>query len=223
LAKSSIQEITGIPVQYVWLIDFGGFKEVIDAIGGVDVMVNESFTDSQYPIAGKENDLCNGDIEYKCRYETIKFIKGITHMDGDTALKYSRSRHADSNQGTDFARGKRQQDIIIAIKEKIQKEKLWSHPSIAKKLFDLSQKITKTDMTWSEKVIFFRLFSSLNFSSIKHLTLDDGDPQNKIKGLLVNPPLWKYGGAWVLIPEGGTFENIHTYMKCNFYQIGCKE
>ena len=59
LAKSSIEEIVGIPVHYAVVIDFSGFTKVIDAIGGIDVDVQRSFIDKKYPIPGKENDECD--------------------------------------------------------------------------------------------------------------------------------------------------------------------
>ena len=67
--------------------------------------IPKAFTDSQYPIAGKENDACGGDATFACRYKTVQFQAGSQHMDGKTALMYVRSRHAEGDEGTDFARG----------------------------------------------------------------------------------------------------------------------
>ena len=89
--------------------DFSSFKEIIDALGGVKIDVANSFTDDLYPIEGREEDLCDGDKEFKCRYETIHFEKGINYMDGTTALKYVRSRNGDNNENTDIAREARRQ------------------------------------------------------------------------------------------------------------------
>src|SRR4030042_739908 len=119
LAKASVEEILGQPVHYAVVLDFSGFKEIIDILGGVEVDVETSFTDAKYPISGRENDLCNNDPEYKCRYETLRFTLGRQLMDGETALKFARSRNAEGDEGTDFARQKRQQKIIKAIEEKI--------------------------------------------------------------------------------------------------------
>ena len=92
---------------------------MIDFIGGVEVNVENSFIDKEFPITGKENDLCNNDLEYKCRYKIISFTKGVSSMDGQTALNFVRSRHAEGSEGTDFAREKRQQKVIEAIKNKL--------------------------------------------------------------------------------------------------------
>jgi anionic cell wall polymer biosynthesis LytR-Cps2A-Psr (LCP) family protein len=65
----------------------------------------------------------SGDLlekEFTCRYETIKFTKGKTTFDGETALKFVRSRHSDTN-GNDFGRALRQQAFIVGIKNKLLK------------------------------------------------------------------------------------------------------
>lgn len=161
LTKFIISKIFAIPIDYYVAIDFEGFKKAIDILGGVDVMVEKSFTDPAYPVDGKEKDLCNKEIEemfkevepflkpgynpedkerllkdnpkldeflknatdsphlaFPCRYETLVFNKGKTHMDGETALKYARSRHS-LEDGSDFARAKRQHLLIDAVKDKV--------------------------------------------------------------------------------------------------------
>src|SRR3990167_7601650 len=117
LAKAEIGAVVGIPIQYATVIDFAKFKELIDLLGGIDIDVDQTFKDNQFPITGRENDECNGDTEFKCRYETVSFKKGSNHMDGKTALKFIRSRHADGAEGNDFARNRRQQKILAAIKK----------------------------------------------------------------------------------------------------------
>jgi anionic cell wall polymer biosynthesis LytR-Cps2A-Psr (LCP) family protein len=119
LAKSTVEQLIGQPIQYAAVLDFNAFVEVIDVLEGVEVDVEHSFTDEWFPIPGRENDLCDGDREYRCRYETITFEKGLQYMDGTTALKFVRSRRAEGENGTDFARGERQQRVISAIKNKI--------------------------------------------------------------------------------------------------------
>ena len=68
LSKSLVEKITSLPTHYAVVIDFSSFKEIIDALGGVKIDVANSFTDDLYPIEGREEDLCDGDKEFKCRY-----------------------------------------------------------------------------------------------------------------------------------------------------------
>jgi LCP family protein required for cell wall assembly len=71
LAKSAVSEILGIPVHYGVTLDFQGFIKAIDAVGGIDVVVENTFDDYKYPIPGKET------VEPEsARYEHIHFEKG---------------------------------------------------------------------------------------------------------------------------------------------------
>ncbi|KKT87778.1 MAG: LytR/CpsA/Psr family protein, partial [Candidatus Moranbacteria bacterium GW2011_GWC2_45_10] len=123
----------GIPIHYHVMVSFDLFQEIIDILGGVEVTVDTAFTDYAYPIENMENNRCGrteeeikkmeeegkSDLEiYFCRYEEIVFNQGTQTMDGETALKFVRSRHGNNNEGTDFARSRRQQKIITAIKNK---------------------------------------------------------------------------------------------------------
>ncbi|MFA5622699.1 MAG: LCP family protein [Candidatus Dojkabacteria bacterium] len=119
--QSIVEEMTGMEIQYHAMIDFNGFVQLIDAVGGVYVNVDNSFTDYMYPKGLK--------------YETISFKSGPQLMDGTTALKYSRSRHSMHNsEGTDFARARRQQKVIYAFKDVVLSSETLLNP---KKIMDL--------------------------------------------------------------------------------------
>lgn len=134
-AKSVVSEITGLEVNYYVVIDFVGLMRTVGIeLNGIDVEVSEVLDDPFYPVAGEENNTCNFSNEkiaqlhkkysgfelekqFICRYEHIHFEPGISQMNGGTALKYARSRHG-SGAG-DVSRGKRQQEVLIAMKNKI--------------------------------------------------------------------------------------------------------
>lgn len=221
LAKSEVEEITGQPVHYAALINLVNLEKLIDLVGGIDVYVDKPFTDNYYPIAGKENDLCGGDPTYYCRYEKLIFEKKWYHMSGETVSKYVRSRYAEGDEGTDFARNRRQQQIIIALKDKIIQSSLWKNPTIVKKLIEIVNGSILTDMQLSEKMITAKLFLSLKDQSIRRILIDDGDEQKKIKGFLETPPVVEYNGAWVLIPRTGNFDEIHKYVSCQLQDPIC--
>lgn len=212
LVEDAVYEIIGEPIHYIVSLDFNSFTEIIDVIGGIDVDVEKTFTDEWYPIKGKENDLCNGDLEYKCRYETVTFQKGMQHMDGQTALKFSRSRYSEGEDGTDFARSQRQQKIISAIKDKVISSETFLNP---KKLLDLKQlasKYIKTNKKISDKEYAALASFSYNFyrseKPIKTITLDTGTDDNP--GFLINPPISKYD-QWVLEPRKGDWLEFQNY------------
>jgi anionic cell wall polymer biosynthesis LytR-Cps2A-Psr (LCP) family protein len=127
--------VVGFPIDHFLALDFAGFQKTIDVLGGVDIKVEKTFDDPQYPIEGKEEDTCGktpeevqatiatisgekAQLEFPCRFEQLHFDKGITHMDGLTALKYVRSRHGDRDGG-DFGRAARQRNLILAVKKRV--------------------------------------------------------------------------------------------------------
>ncbi len=94
----------GIPIHYYAQVDFGGFKEGVDAIGGVEVAVSCSLRDWRL----KSPEL-NPNVE--SNWEIFTLSPGIYDMDGDMALWYARSRRTTS----DFDRGRRQQQVLRAM------------------------------------------------------------------------------------------------------------
>jgi LCP family protein required for cell wall assembly len=102
LTRASVSSLTGLPINYVAMIDFQGFVGLIDTIGGINIDVEKELYDSRYPT-----------MDYG--YQVAHFVPGPQHMDGSTALIYSRIRHPDS----DFFRIQRQQDVMVAIGERL--------------------------------------------------------------------------------------------------------
>ncbi|MCX7955694.1 MAG: LCP family protein [Patescibacteria group bacterium] len=209
LAKAEISEIIGMPIQYAVVINFEQFKELIDFLGGIDVEIENSFIDKKFPIKGKENDSCNGDPEYKCRYETIIFKKGITHMNGETALKFIRSRHAEGIEGTDFAREKRQQKVIESIKNKIINEIKKPNLKNYKNIYIIFNKLIKRDISNQEISIILKNILFKKDLKQKKIILD--------QNFFINPSLNdnKYNNLWVIIPKNNDYSEIHKYIKNN--------
>lgn len=201
LAKSAVSEITGQPVHYALALDFQGFVEAIDAIGGIDLEIKNSFDDYQYPIPGKE------DAEPESeRYEHLHFDAGPAHLDGELALKFARSRHAEGEEGTDFARSARQQQIITAFQDKLLSSETLLKLDVLKDLFSRFRDNIDTDITDGEFGSFFRFF--LNYQAANRpgqsLSLDD---------YLTSPKdSTPYQKQWVLIPTS-SWEEIHGYVQ----------
>lgn len=242
-AEDKIDDILGIPIQYGIRIDFNGFAEAIDLVGGVDVNVANAFDDFEYPIQGMENELC-GNVEkevdisseqasqlglqtgkqkvfvdlndhiatqsadFPCRFERIHFDKGNIYMNGETALKFVRSRHGLSNEGSDFARSKRQQLVLQAFRSKVLSLQTLANPQKITGLVETFGKSFETDIPTTLFLNFYGLVE--NAGSTKSIVLgnlDDG------KSVFINPPLSDYGGAWVLIPPNNDFTLVKEYLK----------
>lgn len=111
-AIAAAEHVTGLDIPYYAVIDFRGFVQAIDNIGGVDIVIENSFTDSSFP-----NDYPNDTKGYLA---PVTFKTGPAHLDGRNALIFARSRKADNVlEASDFARSERQKKIIAAVKEKV--------------------------------------------------------------------------------------------------------
>jgi len=127
-----LTNITGLPINYYVSVNFGGFTKLIDNLGGITVNVPKTFDDPFYPILGQENNTCGFsevqifefknkfqgfelEKQFACRYEHLHFNAGVTNLDGETALKFVRSRHGDS----DFGRSLRQFAVLQGIGQKL--------------------------------------------------------------------------------------------------------
>ncbi|MFC0508352.1 LCP family protein [Micromonospora costi] len=100
LMVQTVEAFTGVRIDHVTMVDFAGFKEIVDALGGVDIDVEQSFTSTHSLAPGGRRE----------------FTKGRQTMDGPTALDYARERYAFANG--DFTRIKHQQQVIKAILDK---------------------------------------------------------------------------------------------------------
>jgi anionic cell wall polymer biosynthesis LytR-Cps2A-Psr (LCP) family protein len=135
-------------------------------------------------------------------------------MDGATALKFVRSRHAQGDEGTDFARSVRQQKVIAALKDKLISIQFWLSVQKWGKLLDIFQTYVKADplLSGKETASFANLM--LRFvrqkSVIRTLALDQGTEESP--GFLVSPAIEKYG-QWVLVPRTGNWLEIQEYFK----------
>ncbi len=238
LVRSVVEKILGVPIDYVVRIDFDGFVKVVDILDGIDVEVLNSFHDYEYPIAGKERDPCGQkeeDLEmlatvssqlevFPCRYTTIHFDKGIQHMDGETVLQFVRSRHAKGDEGTDFARSKRQEQAIRAVKKKIFSFGLLLSPAKVVNLYSTLQESVNTNIKEGEFDDFVRLAQKLKNAKIQSAVLDYGDEKTNRPGLLVNPQISEeYDNQWVLIPRigDGNFSEIQKYVECKIAIGNC--
>jgi LCP family protein required for cell wall assembly len=240
-AEAVIREITGQNVDYGIRVDFSGFVKAVDIIGGLDINVDNTFDDYQYPVDGKEADLCGHTqeeaqvlatdsadqavLDFPCRYKHIHFDKGLNHMDGETALEFVRSRHASQTvEASDFARSKRQEKVIKAFKDKVLSLQTLINPGKIISLYTVLQGSIDTDIKQSEFDDFIRLAEKMRNAKIQSVVIDVGDEQAQRPGLLINPPISSdYSYAWTLIPRigNGNFSEIQKYISCQINKGNC--
>jgi LCP family protein required for cell wall assembly len=206
LAKAAVNEILNQPVHYAVLVDFDGFVKAIDLLGGVEIEVERTFDDYKYPIPGMEE----AEPE-ELRYEHLHFDAGSQVMNGERALKYVRSRFAEGEEGTDFARSKRQQHLILSLKKKIFSTKTLLNPQKIPELVKIFKDRVDTDISQEEYPTFFKLALKFEQGNLYSEVLNGGAEGEE--GYLVNPPKSKkYDQQWVLVPRTGDWQEIQEHV-----------
>lgn len=243
LAKETVSRLFDLPVHYAIRIDFSAFTKAIDLVGGLDITVDNPFSDFHYPIAGKEEETCGIEFETKlenglketyfkdatgsatllteennpfdCRYEVLTFKKGPLHLDGKTALKFVRSRHGDNGENSDFARSARQEKIITAFREKVISKETFFNPKIIIDLVTTFGNSIDTDIQTDDVPTFLKLGKKLSKVQIRRIVLDIGREDSV---LTEGNPL-DYGGQYVLTPKSGSWSELAEYVQGEIFKL----
>jgi LCP family protein required for cell wall assembly len=186
---TELSKTFGIQLHHVVKVDFIGFVQAVDALGGVDVVVPEDLYDSEYPGPNYT-------------YQTFSVLAGPQHMDGETALKYARSRHSTS----DFDRSRRQQDILKALGDKAKADGTLTNPARITSLMRIMNEHVATTLTFREMVTLAGMAADLDKSKIISVQFNVAGPG----GFLYPPPRDQYGGAAVLVPN--SWNEVRTFM-----------
>lgn len=200
LAKSAISEAINQQVDYVAVINFSVFERAIDLVGGLNISVSHPFTDLKYPVPGREADPCES-----CRYQTVSFVAGPQHMDGATALKFVRSRNAEGDEGTDFARSVRQEKIISAFKQKLFSPQIIFNFKMVNQLKQIASQSIVSNITPELYTPLLKL--AIKSSRARLRTTAITEP------LVYNPPISAAQDyQWVLLPKDNKFQTIADYV-----------
>lgn len=192
-ARSVFSSTLDVPIDYTIRIDFSGFSKIVDRLGGLPITVDRAFTDYTYPTD-----------DYK--FQTVSFTEGPQLMDGERALQFTRSRHSGmNNEGSDFARSKRQQKILFALKDKIFSAPLLLQPQKISEIINTLRENIYTDIQGWEILKFALVVQSLRQEQSIHFVFDDS-----ADGYLVPD---NSDGAFVLRPRDGTFQAMREKIK----------
>lgn len=156
LARQTVSQYLGLPIHHVLRLDFNAFTAAVDAIGGIDVYVEQELYDSQYPT-----------MDYG--YMEVYFAPGMQHMDGARALIYSRIRHMDSG----YARNRRQQQVILAIIDKVQQENILNQVELISDLTAALRNDIQTDMSLEQMLGLAWQFRNLLPQNVERYALDE--------------------------------------------------
>lgn len=192
LSKKMVAEVTGVYIDYAVSVDFTAFERVIDELGGIDVYVPQDFhepTQWGYPF----------------------FVpKGWNHMDSETALYYVRSRFSSS----DFDRARREQEVLVAIKNKALSLNVLANPVKIYNFLDILGNHVLTDTDSGDLKSLVQLASNFEPKEIKRKVLDTSS-----EGLLY--PTTTEKGAYILLPVGGNFDQIQSLV-IDIFEEGTK-
>ena len=155
LAKQTVGNLLGIPIHHFVLINFEGFKTLIDQVDGITVDVPKAIDDPAYPTDD---------------YRTIKvhFDAGPQRMDGERALIYARTRHADS----DFGRNQRQQQVLMALFQRMRERGVLSQITSVDDYTNVLRDYIRTDFTKNEMLSFASLGPRLTAENINRYTIE---------------------------------------------------
>lgn len=175
LAMDTVSTFIGRPIDYYGRINFDGFIKIIDQIGGIDIVVPKTIHDEEYPTE-----------DYGV--ETFHLDAGLQHLDGETALKYARTRNNDD----DYERARRQQLVIQASIDRVMSKGML--PSLLPKIPSFIQTLRSS------------IDTNIRTSMIYDLAQDTRDGSlNIVRQLVLDKSYGKEtyteGGAWILLPD----------------------
>ncbi len=203
--KEVVEEITSVPINYYLVVNFDGFTQVIDDIGGINITSERDIYDPRYPGPNYS-------------YETFSLSKGFHSLDGATALKYVRERHGDPEG--DFGRAKRQQQVIQAVKNKLfSMETFFNAGKLNDVLTTLGDNIT-TDIAVEEIGSFINLSKNVDTQNISNVVVDAWKPNSllKVSHVAVGDVM-----AFILVPKVGNYSELQDAAQNIFNQAEIKK
>ncbi len=183
---SEVGSWMGLPIHAAVKVNFSGFEQAIDAIGGIDVDLPEDLVDSEYPLT-------------ETTVGTFELKAGHQHLDGATALKYARSRHSTS----DFSRSARQQQILAAAVQRAKETGLIRNIGRINDILGIVSRNIESTMSVREMIGLAALGRKIDHNRTISTQLSDLSGYDGIAaggGLLYAPPRDPFEGASVLLP-----------------------
>lgn len=190
LVEQTVEDVLGIPVHYNAMIDFKGFIEAIDTVGGIDVNV---------PKDVREHMRINNQNYF------LNVKTGPKHFGGFEALAYSRSRYT-SARG-DFDRSERQRLVIVSLKDKILSVGTFSNPARLSQLLDQFGNNVMTSFSFDDLNKIYSIVKDIDSNKVQSIGLAD-------------PPYYflttaNLDGLSMVLPAlgQGNYKDVHYYIR----------
>jgi len=189
--KKIVGEVTGLEIHYAVSIDFKGFTQLVNTVGGVDVYLDQPFSEpKQFEGEAAAN---------------FSLPAGKNHIDGQKALFFVRARYASS----DFERAKRQQLVLVALKDKLLSLGTLTDFGKVNNILTVLGDDVRTDMDVAEMRKFFDLANKIQDPKISQKVLDT-TPEGLLFSSNTETP---EGKTYILLPSGGNYDKIHEMIQ----------
>ncbi len=231
--RTIVSEVTGLAIPYGVTINFQGFTDLVNALGGITVTRTEPFNEG---LQFHEPQVCDAHVytiptrppQYQNKYHTrsdgskylaksyplcynhdeecggnFKLPAGESALDGEKALCYARARYGTS----DFDRARRQQEVIHLIKAKALSAGTLTDFSKINAILDALGNNVSTNLEAWEMKRLFDLYQKTGEATVNQKVLENSE-----EGLLYAPPLTEEAG-YILLPRGENYDRIHELFK----------
>jgi len=186
LSISTVEDFTDLKINHYVQIDFRGFKQMVDALGGIDVDVKET-------------------INNRSRQYRMYIPKGTQRMDGELALNYVRYRHGDS----DFKRAERQQNFLTALTSNVLRWKsAWKIP----RLIGIMSKNVETDLTMGQMSRIGGFVRQVKKKNIETITVP-GSTGMRNGASYVFPNEAAVNAIVATMKKGGSFDKLKSQIE----------
>lgn len=180
-SKTAVSKVTGLYINYALAVNHEAFREIVDILGGIDIVLDKPFREDQQ--FSKEM--------------IIDLPAGLNHLNGTTTLYFVRSRFTTS----DFDRARRQQQVLLAIKDKAFSLGVLSNPVKVFQILNSLGRNVRTDMPISQIKDLIVLVQKFDDQKVIHKVFDTTP-----EGLLYESKT--EAGAYILLPQGDDFKKI---------------
>lgn len=205
LSKRVVSNIIGLNIDYAVSIDFRAFQEIVDILGGVTIYRDKPFIeDLQWQGEGMDKSpfwykkaIIDANTGREKEIWALHIPEGKSILDGNAALYYVRSRYTTS----DFDRCRRQQEVLLALKDKAFSLGVLANPLKISKIAESLKKHLRIDVPMDKVFDFIELAHDSKLNDIKKIVFDTTPA-----GLLYETH--SYDGSYILLPVGNNFDKI---------------
>ncbi|MFI5240506.1 MAG: LCP family protein [Candidatus Saccharimonadia bacterium] len=191
LAKSVVSSIFGVPINYYIQLDFAGFRQAVDEVGGIDVVNGNNLSDPNYPCDDESGNIC-----------PYYLAAGSYHLDGTQALKYVRCR--EGTCGTNYGREDRQRQSLLALQKNALALGTITNPVKLSSLIGIVGNHLRTDLNLSDIAKLSSMLSSVTASNVVSSGLE-----------AITTSGW-IDGQSVVLPKTGNLLELQTFVHSIF-------